>query len=211
MDEGLKNLIEKAEQGDVKSMVMVGDCYNRGIHTEKDDAMAHIYYKMAADAGHNKAAFMVAVDYLNGIGVSKDKKTGVRYLQSAADNGVAYAQYLLASMYHMGEIGVLLGGTQKAMKYYEMAARQGHAKSQIELADLICNTKRTKYSVDDMVFWLVCAYLHGLNKEALEESENARKRLNALVDSGIPGGKPWVEKIITQVKEQYTSYLRNPF
>lgn len=35
MDEGLKNLVTKAEQGDVDAMVMVGDCYNRGLHTEK--------------------------------------------------------------------------------------------------------------------------------------------------------------------------------
>ena len=49
MDEGLKNLVTKAEQGDVDAMVMVGDCYNRGLHTEKDDQEAHRYYKMAAD------------------------------------------------------------------------------------------------------------------------------------------------------------------
>ena len=35
MDEGLKNLVTKAEQGDVAAMVMVGDCYNKGLHTEK--------------------------------------------------------------------------------------------------------------------------------------------------------------------------------
>lgn len=59
MDEGLKNLVTKAEQGDVDAMVMVGDCYNRGLHTEKDDQEAHRYYKMAADKGHVQANLMV--------------------------------------------------------------------------------------------------------------------------------------------------------
>ena len=90
MDEGLKNLVTKAEQGDVDAMVMVGDCYNRGLHTEKDDQEAHRYYKMAADKGHVQANLMVAIDLLNGIGTSKDKKAGTKYLQIAADGGAAF-------------------------------------------------------------------------------------------------------------------------
>lgn len=210
MDEGFKNLIEKAENGDVESMVMVGDCYNRGLHTEKDDNRAHIYYKMAADKGHASAVLMVAIDYLNGIGIPKNKKIGVKYLQSSADNGVAYAQYLLATLYRQGEIGIFFGGEQKAMKYYEMAARQGQAKSQLELADLIWNSKNSKYSLEDMLFWMVCAYLHN-PKEAYEESEMARTKLNALIKSGLPEGKPRVDEVIDNVKKQYTIYLKNPF
>ena len=164
MDEGLKNLVTKAEQGDVDAMVMVGDCYNRGLHTEKDDQEAHRYYKMAADKGHVQANLMVAIDLLNGIGTSKDKKAGTKYLQIAADGGAAFGQYLLASMYKIGEIG-LFGREQKAMKYFEMAAKQGDAKSQVELADMIMLAKKSKYTLDDMVFWLVCAYLHGNQAE----------------------------------------------
>lgn len=178
MDEGLKNLVTKAEQGDVDAMVMVGDCYNRGLHTEKDDQEAHRYYKMAADKGNVQANLMVAIDLLNGIGTSKDKKAGTKYLQIAADGGAAFGQYLLASMYKIGEIG-LFGREQKAMKYFEMAAKQGDAKSQVELADMIMLAKKSKYTLDDMVFWLVCAYLHG--NQAEEESNAALQRINHLI------------------------------
>lgn len=178
MDEGLKNLVTKAEQGDVDAMIMVGDCYNRGLHTEKDDQEAHRYYKMAADKGHVQANLMVAIDLLNGIGTSKDKKAGTKYLQIAADGGAAFGQYLLASMYKVGEIG-LFGREQKAMKYFEMAAKQGDAKSQVELADMIMLAKKSKYTLDDMVFWLVCAYLHG--NQAEEESNAALQRINHLI------------------------------
>ena len=208
MDEGLKNLVTKAEQGDVDAMVMVGDCYNRGLHTEKDDQEAHRYYKMAADKGHVQANLMVAIDLLNGIGTSKDKKAGTKYLQIAADGGAAFGQYLLASMYKIGEIG-LFGREQKAMKYFEMAAKQGDAKSQVELADMIMLAKKSKYTLDDMVFWLVCAYLHG--NQAEEESNATLQRINHLISNGMPGGKAYVEKVLDNVKRNYQVYLKKPF
>lgn len=208
MDEGLKNLVTKAEQGDVDAMIMVGDCYNRGLHTEKDDQEAHRYYKMAADKGHVQANLMVAIDLLNGIGTSKDKKAGTKYLQIAADGGAAFGQYLLASMYKVGEIG-LFGREQKAMKYFEMAAKQGDAKSQVELADMIMLAKNSKYTLDDMVFWLVCAYLHG--NQAEEESNAALQRINHLISNGMPGGKAYVEKVLDNVKRNYQVYLKKPF
>lgn len=207
-DEGLKNLVAKAEQGDVEAMVMVGDCYNRGFHTEKNDQEAHKYYKMAADKGHVQANLMVAIDLLNGIGTVKDKKSGTKYLQVAADGGAAYAQYLLASLYKMEEVGSF-GREQIAMKYFEMAAKQGDAKSQIELADMIMLSKKSKYTLDDMVFWLACAYLHG--KEAEKESNDALQRINHLISNGIPGGKARIEQTIDDIKRNYQSYLKKPF
>lgn len=207
MDNELKNLLLEAEQGDTDAMVMVGDCYNRGIYTEKDDQKAHKYYKMAADKGHIEASLMAAIDLLNGIGVAKDKKSGTKYLQAAADGGAAYAQYLLASLYKMGEIG-FWGREQKAMKYFEMAAKQGDAKSQIELADMIM-LKKTKYTLDDMVFWLCCAYMHG--EEAKKESNDALRRINNLISNGIPGGKARIEKTLNDVKRNYSGYLKSPF
>lgn len=187
---------------------MVGDCYNRGLHTEKDDQEAHRYYKMAADKGNVQANLMVAIDLLNGIGTSKDKKAGTKYLQIAADGGAAFGQYLLASMYKIGEIG-LFGREQKAMKYFEMAAKQGDAKSQVELADMIMLAKKSKYTLDDMVFWLVCAYLHG--NQAEEESNAALQRINHLISNGMPGGKAYVEKVLDNVKRNYQVYLKKPF
>ena len=207
-DEELKNLVTKVKQGDVEAMVMVGDCYNRGYHIEKNAQEAHRYYKMAADKGHVQANLMVAIDLLNGIGTVKDKKSGAKYLQVAADGGVAYAQYLLACLYQMGEVGSF-GREQMAMKYFEMAAKQGDAKSQIELADMIMLSKKSKYTLDDMIFWLVCAYLHG--KVAEKESNDALQRINHLISNGIPGGKARIEQTLDDVKRNYQGYLKKPF
>lgn len=208
MDDGLKNLVTKAEQGDVDAMVMVGDCYNRGLHTEKNDQEAHRYYKMAADKGHIQASLMVAIALLDGIGTSKDKKMGTKYLKIAADGGAAFGQYLLASMYKRGEIG-FWGREQKDMKYFEMAAEQGDAASQVELADMIILAKKSKYTMNDVVFLLVCAYLHG--DQAEKESNIALQRINQLINNGMPGGKARIEKMLDDVKRDYQGYLRNPF
>jgi len=206
MDEGLKNLIVKAEQGDIEAMVMVGDCYNRGFHTEKDASMSHLYYKMAADKGHSRAAFLVAIDYLNGIGTSKNKAAGTKYLKNASDAGVADAQYMLGSLYHAGQIGMLFR-EQKAAEYYEKAAKQGHAGAQLELGDLNIMNEGYQYSLEKGLFWLSCAYLH---VDAAEESNKAMKRLNSLLQSGLPGGKKRVDEIIANIKKNYASYIHNP-
>lgn len=141
MDENIQILIEQAARGDIDAMVMVGDCYNRGLYTEKNDQAAHKYYKMAADRGHLQAKLMVAIEFLYGIGAPEDKKIAIKYLRTAADGGVAFAQYLLACMYKTGEINDFRK-EKKAMEYFEMAARQGDAKSQIELADMIVLSKK---------------------------------------------------------------------
>lgn len=127
MDAGLKNLITKAENGDVDAMVMVGDCFTKGINTRIDDVQSHKYYKMAADKGHVKASVQVGIDFINGIGVKSDKKQGVKYLTYAADHGEAFAQFYMGVLYENGEIGMSKTlGHGMAIMYYEMAAKQGN-------------------------------------------------------------------------------------
>lgn len=207
MDEGLRNLIVKAEQGDVEAMVMVGDCYNRGFHADKDDAKAHIYYKMAADKGHARAAYIVSTDYLNGFGVPKNKKMGIKYLQMSADKGLADAQYYMALVYQIGEAGLFFREQKEAL-YFEKAAKQGHAKAQIELANMNILKEGAQYSLEKGIFWLVCAYLHGT--EAEEDSNKAKKGLDSLLKSGLPGGLKRVEEVIEDVKKKYPSYIHSP-
>ena len=111
-------------------------------------------------------------------------------------------------MYKIVETG-LFGREQKSMKYFEMASKQGDAKSQVELADMIMLAKKSKYTLDDMVFWLVCAYLHGNHAE--EESNAALQRIDHLISNGMPGGKAYVEKVLDNVKRNYQVYLKKPF
>lgn len=208
MDAGLKSLITKAENGDVNAMVMVGDCFTRGINTQADDVQSHKYYKMAADKGHVKASAQVGIDFMNGIGVKADKKQGIKYMTYAADHGEAFAQFYLGFLYENGEIGMPKTlGVGRAIVYYEMAAKQGYAKAQLALAYLYNDNG---YALDKQIFWFVCAYLHGMYQESMEESEKARQALNQISGRGIFGKQDRINKTIERVKRDYPSYLREP-
>lgn len=209
MDEGLQNLIFKAKQGDVQAMAMVGDCYNRGFHAEQDDKKAHQYYQMAADKGDAKAATLVAIDYLNGIGTSLNEKLGKKYLEIGVDGGNPMAMYILGSMYELGKIKVP-ENERIAMHYYEKAAKLGDAKSQIALSDLIVKSDQpNEYTIDDVFFWVICAYFHGVYSP--KESEEALKRINYYKSEDIPGWKEKIEELTEKINNgNYQQYLRNP-
>lgn len=207
MNEDFKRLLAKAETGDVEATVMVGDCYNRGDRVDKDDTKAHFYYKKAADSGHPSAAFMVSLGYLSGIGVAKNNANAIKYMQFAADRGVANAQFMLGNLYKEGKVSLLFK-ERKAARYLEMAAKQGHAKAQILLGDMNITNKGAQFSLEKGVFWIACAYLHGNN--AKEESNDAMNRLNTLIQSGISGGKDRIDEVITSIKENHPSYIKNP-
>lgn len=207
MNEELKKLEEKAQEGDVEAMVIVGDCYNRGIYTHKNDSLAHKFYEMAANQGHAEAAFMIALDYLYGYGVKKDKTLAANYLRKAADKGVANAQYMIGVMYENGEIGIF-GTKQKARKYYEKAAKQGHARAQVALGDMNLMNNSSGFSLEKGLFWLLCAYLHAEN--AKDESKQAMERLNSLIQSGVPGGRERMDNMMKVIKSDYPSYIKNP-
>ena len=205
MDEGLRRMIERAEQGDVEYMVMVGDCYNRGLYTEKDEKEAYRYYKMAADKGNAGAEFMVGLSYLYGDGVAKDKKLARQYIRSAADKGVSKAQFVFGIMCLAGEAGFLIG-KRTAVEYFEKAARQGLAEAQIKLADAYFLGNGVAKDLDKSVFWMACAYLHG--NDAREESQEAVNRFNALLEAGVPGGRTYIDSIIEKVKTNFISYTK---
>ena len=209
MDEGLKNLITKAEGGDIEAMVMVGDCYSRGFHTDKDDSKAQTYYKMAADNGHPLAIFMVGLGYLNGIGVKQNKVTAIKYIQDAADKGVANAQYIMGALYHAGEARTIFKN-QKAIKYYKMAAEQGNADAQYALGEIYL-LKWSNGSIrhfDKGLFWMLCASLH-TSEQSLEISIKAK---NLIDDTIIQRGYPIesIKQVIAQIKSNHPDYIDDP-
>lgn len=208
MDERLQSLINKANNGDVNAMVIVGDCYNRGEYIEKNVEKAQQYYMMAAEKGNAQAEFMAGLGFLLGEGVGRSVSTEAKYIQSAADKGITNAQYVLGSLYKDGEIG-FWATDQKAVKYFEMAAKHGHAQAQIELGDMYIRGVGVKTNLNRGLFWLVCAYLHGQN--AMQESDDAMERINTLIYSGLPGGKERIDSIIDDIKANYSLYIKNNY
>lgn len=208
MDNGLSNLIAKAEAGDMEAMAMVGDCYSRGFHTDKDDSKAQDYYKMAADNGHIRGAFMAGLGFLLGTGVEKNKKEAVKYIQIAADKGFADAQHMMGRLYQTGMVGFMFKN-QQAIKYYKMAAKQGHAAAQYELGKiyLLEWSNGNTHRFEDGLFWLVAASMH-TSQRSLEISNNAKELIdNNILYKGYPGEK--VKKVINKIRKDYPDYIKD--
>lgn len=208
MDDGFKNLIIKAELGDIDAMVMVGDCYNRGFHTDKDDFKAQAYYKMAAYNGHPGAIFMVGLGYLNGTGVKRNKGNAIKYIQDAADKGVANAQYIIGELYQAGEVGIFFKN-KKAINYYKMAAMNGHADAQYKLGRiyLLKLSNGNDCNFDEGLFWILCASLHKSEKSS-EISIKAKNIINRTVERGCP--IEVINRKIEIIKRQYPDYIIDP-
>lgn len=206
MDEGLQNLIRKAENGNVQAMGMIGDCYKRGFHAEQDDTKAHFYYKMAADHGHAEASYIVAIDFYKGIGAKKDEETALEYLRFAADHGVANAQYLLALVYADKKTKVFFR-TRKIVKYYTLAAKQGHVKAQYKLAYMYFQdwTQGDDSHFEEAVFWLVCAALHK-SESSQDIAIKARSFINdKLIRTGFPA--QGIDMYVDQIQQNYPDYI----
>lgn len=206
MDEGLQNLVRKAENGDVQAMRMIGDCYKRGFHAEQDDTRAHFYYKMAADHGNADAAYMVAIDFYKGIGTDKDEATSIQYMQFAADHGVANAQYLLALIYSDKKVKLFFRN-RKVLKYYTLAAKQGHIRAQYTLANMYFQdwTQGDDSHFEEAVFWMVCAALHQ-SEVSQDVASKARSFINnQLIRTGFPSRG--IDMYVDQIQQNYPEYI----
>ena len=75
----LKDWEEKAERGDIKAMLYVGEIYERGLAGAADPAKAAQWYRRAADLGSAEAQVNLAILYERGAGVPMDKTEAARW------------------------------------------------------------------------------------------------------------------------------------
>ena len=200
-DNERRELEQKAKNRDVNAAKTLGNYYRQLEETEENNVLSHYYYMMAANLGYAPAKFMVALDYIGGDGVEANLEIAFKYMKEAADEGVANAQYMYALSLMSDKFK-----SKEAFTYFERAAKQGQARAQVELGDIYMFQKQ---EIDNAIFWWVCAYLHG--ESALQDSNNAKERLDDLVKSGVPGGQGRISRMMETVKEsRYSQYRQNP-
>lgn len=203
-EDELNKLKKKADDGSTDAMVSFGNYYM--YHPLcPNEKLGFYYYQKAADMGNPYGEIQLGIAFYFGNGVKPDKNMAVKLVKDAADKGVAKAQCFLGMLYKEGEIGYFATET-KMFQCFEKAAKQGYARAQIELGDIYMFKK---HSIDNALFWWACAYVHG--KNAMDESNMARDRMNDAVESGMPGGYDRVNSFIEKVKNsQYLQYTQNP-
>ena len=91
-----KKIKELAENGDVESMVSLGDKYYKGEGTEQNYYAAATWYGKAIDKGNTLAMRKLGKMYDNGIGVEQNQEIALKLYQQAADMEACHSVFLMS-------------------------------------------------------------------------------------------------------------------
>jgi hypothetical protein len=122
-----------AEAGDPRAQTELGVMYGLGYGVERNDAIAALWFRLAAIQGYPRAQNNLGRLYRLGLGVKQDPEAGARWIKRAARAGEVRAQGTLGALYARGE-GVprdLL----RAYFWWSVAARHGHFESIVARED----------------------------------------------------------------------------
>ena len=142
----LDQAYELAQNGDAEAQCWLARQYEAGLcGLCKDDPLAVVWFKKAAEAGRAEAQFALGIRCFLGLGVPQNLEQAASLLHKAAQQGqaaanwflraavqgYATAQYNLARSYETGD--GLDNDREKALYWYGKAARQGDADAQARL------------------------------------------------------------------------------
>ncbi len=116
--------LPKAEQGIVKSQYAIGEMYEKGKGTEKNDQEALRWYIKAANKGDKKSAYKVGLFYYEGRAITKSYRIARTWLTKSADKRYARAEFYLGEIYEYGR-GVSRNNST-ALKWYKRALAGGY-------------------------------------------------------------------------------------
>lgn len=137
-----KELLDKANGGDVRAQFNLAVIYEYGRHVQQNYRLAAYWYQKAAEQGYVTAQFCLGLLYINAQGVTQDYTIAVGWFQKAAAQkgsvlGHADAQFNLALLYLNGR-GVIRDCTL-AVEWFLKAALQGNVGAQLNIAMLFQN------------------------------------------------------------------------
>ena len=128
--------------------------------------------KIKAEQGDAEAGFKLSQMYERGEGVPPNYAEALKWSAKArktAEQGDAETQFKMGVRYHK------MKDYDKAAKWYEMAAEQGHAKAQDKLGEMYANGEGVRQDYDKAARWLWKA------KQGDDKSPQVKKLLIALM------------------------------
>lgn len=132
----VKNLVEKAEQGDAGSMWNLGDRYYHGKQgLPKDLEKAYVWFQKARKAGSVTAIAFVGSMLLKGEGVAQDERTGMMYVTEAATKGSRWASNRLGIAWSRGDWGLPVNKTE-AVRWFRFCLTEGCATHDVEDSEM---------------------------------------------------------------------------
>ncbi|MFW1858389.1 tetratricopeptide repeat protein [Acinetobacter defluvii] len=121
----VKQLIQKAKQGDIDAIHKLIAMYGKGETVSKDDQKALQYSRQGAALGDAQSKYMAGMILLHRTNPSQqDIAEATQYLTDVAESGHAHTQATLGSYYLTGEL--LPKNMALGIKWTEAAAQQDH-------------------------------------------------------------------------------------
>lgn len=154
---GLEFIKKSAQMGNSEAQYGLGAAYREGEGIERDAEKAFVWTKKSAENGFLDAEFNIAHMYHNGIGTTVDEKAAIEWYTVAADKGHVDAQYNLGNIYGQKKKNSL------ARKYLRMAALNGQAEAQRNLALQYATLPNSGDNTKRAIMWIFVADYNGLD------------------------------------------------
>jgi TPR repeat protein len=147
LEQALGDVRKKAEAGDPKSQVSMGEYLETKIGGQDLKSAAEFFKKAA---GQNDAAgqYHMGRVLMKGLGVGKDEIQGLRYLNLSAGQGYDQAQYYLGVVYFDGT-ETIREDRILAARYFKLAADQGLKQAQNSYGFMLLNGDGVEKNVEE--------------------------------------------------------------
>lgn len=172
----------------------VGQIYFNGNGCEPDKQKAFIYFKKAADKGHDKGLYNVALYHQNGWGgVELNIKLAIAYFEKSEAAGFVEARV------NIGKIAYQQGKFEEAVKHFETAAKKKNANAHYNLAVLRFQGREIPMDRPKALE----------NFEAAAELGHAPSMyFSGIIHNGGLGGGPQPQKELIKPKKAFEWFLK---
>ncbi len=158
--EDIPPLIQKAQNGDRSSQVLLWLAYSGGHGVPKDAKQGVPYLRQAAEQGSTEGQWVLSTLYEFGhAGLPVDHAESFKWALKAAQSGHMIAQHNVASAYTRGA-GVEQN-FQQALYWYTRAAEQGFAHSEWSLGEIYLHGQGVPANRDEALKWLSKSLVQG--------------------------------------------------
>ncbi|RUR07952.1 SEL1-like repeat protein [Legionella sp. km772] len=205
-EQAVKWYKQAASEGDINAQLFLAAAYLYGLGVKKNTDVASHYYIDAAKSGNPLAQFALAENFIDSRH-SGNTKLGLIWLNKAAANGNPKALTKLAGLYlagklvtkdvnkatelltkaveqnytpamvELGNLALTQGNSNKALDWFNMAAKQKDPEAYLELAHAYLQEKSPIYDPNSGFLWTL--------KAAQEGFVPAQKELSALYQKGL--------------------------
>lgn len=126
-----------ADKGNVSAQHRLGEMHRDGLGVAVDFVASRKWFEQASSQGNTDSQVSIAAMYAQGQGVAQSMSGAAEWYRMAAERGNMHGQYELGEMYRSGGGGFFIDNDQ-ALKWFQKAATQGHAKA-IAAVDVLRN------------------------------------------------------------------------